>query len=56
MSRLSIQKLTLLSTTAHLCTTNRLKAFTSVAVLGMSILAGLEKMNPRTLIIVLAIS
>jgi hypothetical protein len=34
----------------------RLKAFTSVAVLGMSIAAGLEKMNPRTLVIVLAIS
>ncbi|ORY69271.1 triose-phosphate transporter family-domain-containing protein [Leucosporidium creatinivorum] len=33
-----------------------LKAFTSVAVLGMSVLAGLEKMNPRTFIIVIAIS
>ncbi|KAK4057689.1 hypothetical protein OIO90_001337 [Microbotryomycetes sp. JL221] len=33
-----------------------LKAFTSVAVLGMSVLFGLEKMNPRTFIIVIAIS
>ena len=35
---------------------NRLKAFTSVAVLGMSILAGLDKANPRTMVIVLCIS
>ncbi|KAK4055190.1 hypothetical protein OIV83_000470 [Microbotryomycetes sp. JL201] len=33
-----------------------LKAFTSVAVLGMSVLFGLEKLNPRTFIIVIAIS
>lgn len=33
-----------------------LKAFTSVAVLGMSVLFGLEKMNPRTFVIVIAIS
>lgn len=33
-----------------------LKAFTSVAVLGLSVMMGLEKMNPRTFIIVIAIS
>ncbi|SCV68331.1 BQ2448_452 [Microbotryum intermedium] len=33
-----------------------LKAFTSVAVLGLSVVAGLEKMNPRTFMIVVAIS
>ncbi|SCZ90190.1 BZ3500_MvSof-1268-A1-R1_Chr1-3g01829 [Microbotryum saponariae] len=33
-----------------------LKAFTSVAVLGLSVVAGLEKMNPRTFMIVIAIS
>lgn len=33
-----------------------LKAFTSVAVLGLSVAMGLEKMNPRTFVIVIAIS
>ena len=33
-----------------------LKAFTAVAVLGLSVLMGLEKMNPRTFIVVGAIS
>jgi drug/metabolite transporter (DMT)-like permease len=35
---------------------HRLKAFTSVAVLGMSVVMGLETPNRRTLIIVLCIS
>lgn len=34
----------------------RLKAFTSVAVLGLSVAMGLEKMNPRTFVIVISIS